>query len=291
MEKISLDEIRLFVAVVQAGSLSHTCTLTGIPISRLSRRLTHLEQALGTQLLNRGKKGVSLNELGKRFFEQAQTMLQQAQATINSVQNSLEKPNGLLRLSVAADIYHHVLAPILPDYLSAYPDVNVEIQLSHQKINMIQDGIDIAIRAGTLDNENAVAKSLLPLEFGVFASEGYLNQNGVPKTPNDLYRHKIIGQTLTLPWLFRHRQQTVEIAPQSRVASNDFFLVENLLLQGEGIGVLFVYPGKPPVGLVQVLKDWQLPASPLSLLYYKNRGAAPTVRSFVHWLTDRTEKQ
>lgn len=121
MEKISLDDIRLFVAVVQAGSLSRASELTGIPVSRLSRRLTELETALGTQLMNRGKKGVSLNEVGKRFFEHGQNMLQQAQQALESVQENLKHPGGLLRLSIAGDIYHHLLAPLLPEYLSAYP--------------------------------------------------------------------------------------------------------------------------------------------------------------------------
>ena len=104
MKKVSLDDIRLLVMVVQAGSLSRAAELTGIPVSRLSRRLTELESALGTQLMNRGKKGVSLNEVGKRFFEHGQNMLQQAQQALESVQENLKHPSGLLRLSIAGDV-------------------------------------------------------------------------------------------------------------------------------------------------------------------------------------------
>ena len=113
MSQVSLDDIRLFVSVVQAGSLSAASDLTGVPASRLSRRLTQLEKTLGTQLLNRGKKGVSLNELGEHFFVHAQNMLEQADAAIQSIQNGLTKPSGLLRISAPVDIAHRYVIPYL----------------------------------------------------------------------------------------------------------------------------------------------------------------------------------
>lgn len=284
MEKISLDDMRLFVSVVQSGSLSHASELTGIPASRLSRRLTQLEQALGTQLMNRGKKGVSLNEVGTRFFERAQLMLQEAELAIESVQQSLMKPSGLLRISVAADIFHLLIEPHLGRYLQENPDVNVEISLSHQKINMIQDGIDLAVRVGTIDNDNVVAKPWLSAGLGLFASPDYLAQYGEPQTPNDLYQHQIIGQNYTLPWQFQQENHQVTIAPTSRMSSNDFLAVEKQIQRGIGIGALPIFPNHQRTGLVQVLKSWEMAASPVSLIYYKNRGSVPTVRSMVAFL-------
>ena len=285
MDKVSLDDIRWFVVVAQAGSLSRAAELTGIPVSRLSRRLTELEQALGTKLMDRGKKGVRLNPMGERFFEHGQHMLQQAHAALASVQEKLAQPSGLLRLSVAGDVYHYLLAPILPDYLSTYPEVQLDIQLSHHKIGMIQDGVDIALRAGTIDNDDVVARSVTTLAFGLFASPEYLARHGTPHTPHDLYQHQLLAQSLTLPWRFQHQQQTVSIKPLPRVATNDFLAVEKLVHQGAGIGLLL--SAASASGLVPVLQDWQLPSAPLSLLYYKNRGAMPAVRSFAQWLSEK----
>ena len=290
MKKVSLDDIRLLVMVVQAGSLSRAAELTGIPVSRLSRRLTELETALGTQLMNRGKKGVSLNEVGKRFFEHGQNMLQQAQQALESVQENLKHPSGLLRLSIAGDVYHHLLAPLLPEYLSAYPEVRLDIQLTQQKIGMIQDGFDIAIRAGAVENDHVVAKPLTKLRFGIFASQTYLQQYGAPQSPNDLYRHQLVAQSLTLPWRFQKQRQTVEIMPMAAVAGNDFLLVEKLIQQGVGIGMLFTTAAKRYPELMEVLSDWQIPDSTLSLLYYKNRGAVPVVNSFAQWLVGKMEE-
>lgn len=284
MEQTSLDDIRLFVAVVQAGSLSQASALTGIPVSRLSRRLTQLEQSLGTQLINRGKKGVSLNELGERFFIHAQNMLQQANVAIGSIHTSLAKPTGLLKISAPVDLYYHVLSKHLDDYLRLYPDVSVDVNANQQKINMIQDGVDVALRVGAIENENVVAKHLFDLNFGIFATPEYLAKHGTPHTPYDLYQHQVVAQSLSLPWRFQLAQQVVEINPTGRVSCNDFLLVEQMISKGVGVGMLSTLMSRHHPHLVQVLTDWQIPSKPVSLIYYKNRGAVSTVRSFVVWL-------
>lgn len=284
MEQTSLDDIRLFVAVVQAGSLSQASALTGIPVSRLSRRLTQLEQSLGTQLINRGKKGVSLNELGERFFIHAQNMLQQANVAIGSIHTSLAKPTGLLKISAPVDLYYHVLSAHLDDYLRLYPDVSVDVNANQQKINMIQDGVDIALRVGAIENDNVVAKHLFNLNFGIFATPEYLAKHGTPHTPYDLYQHQVVAQSLSLPWRFQLAQQMVEINPTGRVSCNDFLLVEQMISKGVGVGMLSTLMSRHHPHLVQVLTDWQIPNKPVSLIYYKNRGAVSTVRSFVAWL-------
>ncbi len=284
MHNINLDDIRLFVAVVQAGSLSRASELTGVPTSRLSRRLTELESSLGTQLINRGKKGVSLNELGERFFIHAQEMLSHASLAIDSIHHGLDKPTGLLKLSVPADISALLLAPNLPKFLALYPDVSLDISLTQTKINMIQDGIDIAIRAGNIDNDNVVAKVVMTMDFAIFTSTKYLQNHPKPTTPNDLYQHAVIAQTLSLPWTLTKPEHTVKLSPQPFIGCNDFALTKDLIKSGLGVGLLPTFMADDE--LVGVLDDWQIPSVPLSAIYYKNRGASPAIRSFVAWLGD-----
>ncbi len=283
MSQVSLDDIRLFVSVVQAGSLSAASDLTGVPASRLSRRLTQLEKTLGTQLINRGKKGVSLNELGEHFFVHAQNMLEQADAAIQSIQNGLTKPSGLLRISAPVDVAHRYVIPYLNDYLTEYPDVMIDINLSQQKVNMIQDGIDIAIRVGSIDNDNVVAKRWLDMQLGIFATQSYLDTYGVPTNPNDLYDHRIIAQTLSLPWQFQKDDQFIKINPHPFIGCNDFTAVDPLIFQGLGIGKMTIESAQRHPELVRVLTDWKMESKTVSMLYYKNRGAIPAVRSFIDW--------
>lgn len=286
MSQISLDDIRLFVSVVQAGSLSAASDLTGVPASRLSRRLTQLENSLGTQLINRGKKGVSLNELGEHFFTHAQNMLEQADAAIQSIQNGLNKPSGLLRISAPVDVAHRYVIPYLNDYLTQYPDVMIDINLSQQKVNMIQDGIDIAIRVGSIENDNVVAKRWLDMQFGIFATQSYLDTYGVPTNPNDLYDHRIIAQTLSLPWQFQKGDQLIKINPHPFIGCNDFTAVDPLIAQGLGIGKMTFESARHYPQLVRVLTDWEMSSKTISMLYYKNRGGIPAVRSFIDWYFD-----
>lgn len=287
MNQISLDDMRLFVAVVQSGSLSTASALTGVPISRLSRRLTALEKALGTQLLNRGKKGVSLHELGESFFAHAQTMLSYAELAIGSVHHGLEQPKGVLKISLPTDMTVFMCRK-LPEYLALHPQVQIEIYSSQQKINMIQDGIDVAIRAGTINNDNVVAKTLATLQFGIYAHADYLAKYGTPATLDDLHRHRIIAQSLAVPWHFSQAERFVSFSPNPLITGNDFALVKQFAEQGLGIALLPNMMIKNS-DLVQILQDWHLPSTPLSVIYYKNRGAVPTVKSFVEWLATRVE--
>ena len=282
MQNISLDDMRLFVAVVQSGSLTTASELTGVPISRLSRRVTALEKALGTQLLNRGKKGVSLHELGESFYMHAQTMLSYAELAIGSVNHGLEQPKGVLKISLPTDMAG-LIQDKLPEYLALHPQVQIELHLTQQKINMIQDGIDVAIRAGTINNDNVVAKTLFTLQFGIYAHKDYLAQYGTPSTPDDLQQHKIITQSLAVPWQFSQAERFISFSPNALIAANDFVLVKHFAEQGLGIAML------PDIiatdsQMVKILSDWHLPSTPLSVIYYKNRGAVPTVKSFVEWV-------
>lgn len=283
MNQISLDDMRLFVAVVQSGSLTSASELTGVPISRLSRRLTALEQALGTQLINRGKKGVSLHELGEDFFQHAQLMLQHADSAVASIRQGLEQPSGRLKLSLPIDMTGLIL-PKLKDYLTLYPQVQFDINLSQQKINMIQDGIDVAIRAGTIDNENVVAKIFKIQTFAIYAHQNYFHKDENINTPHDLYQHRLIVQSLMPTWLFQQKEWQIKIVPQSYISANDFDLVAELIQQQLGIGLLPTDIAMKYPDLIPILNDWQLPSMPLSVIYYKNRGAVPTVKSFVDWL-------
>lgn len=288
MNQPSLDDIRLFVSVVQAGSLSQAAQLTGVDVSRLSRRLTQLENALGTQLINRGKKGISTNELGEQFFIHAVKMLQEADTAIDSIRKSLARPAGLLRISIATDIAHQYLLPVLDDYLVSHPDVRIELNLNQEKINIIQDGIDIAIRVGAINNDNAVARVWQMVEFGIYATADYLASHGTPQTPDELHQHKIIAQTMSLPWHFQKGLQSIGITPDSYFGCNDFTITDQMIVNGLGIGKMNKKSAACHPNLVAVLTDWHIAAQPVSLVYYKNRGTTPVIQSFIHWLLNNT---
>lgn len=284
IQKIDLNDMRLFVSVVQAGSLTRAAELLNIPKSHISRHLTELETSLGTTLMDRGRRGIVLNELGMRFLHNATEMLRLAQIAIDDVQDNLQKPNGLLRMSVSTEVGRGFLMHHLPEYFRRYPDVNLQVQIDNRKVNMIQDGIDIALRIGSADNDNVVARKLFDIELGLFASQDYLQAHGTPNSPHELYGHTLLHKYDGPDWLFRCDHHQVHIAGQYRLSCNDFNLIGQMVGEGLGIGLLPCFDNMIRDDWVRLLPQWRVESVPLYAVYYKNRGAAPTVRSMVEFL-------
>ncbi|SMB79443.1 DNA-binding transcriptional regulator, LysR family [Pasteurella testudinis DSM 23072] len=284
MERIDLNDMRFFVATVQAGSLSRAAELLNLPKSRLSRRLTELETALGSKLLDRGRNGVRLNELGEPFYRHALMMLECADNAVSSVAQSLSTPRGLLRVSVSSEVLHHCIAPHLAAYLRQYPEVSLDMQMDNRRINMIQDGIDIALRVGTPQQEDLVAKLVGQMNLGVYASRHYLAQHGTPQSPADLAQHTLLHKSDGREWLLHKNGKSEKISAAKRVNSNDAELLAALVNGHSGIALL------PEIGSlinpdwIRLLPDWTLDSVPLYAIYYKNRGFVPTVRSFVEFV-------
>ena len=286
MERIDLNDMRFFVATVQAGSLSRAAEQLNLPKSRLSRRLTELETALGSKLIDRSRNGVRLNELGEPFYRHAVMMLECADNAVGSVAQSLSTPQGLLRVSVSSEVLQLVITPHLSRYLRRYPEVSLEISMENRQINMIQDGIDIALRIGMPQQEDLVAKQVGSINLGIYASIDYLTQYGTPQTPSELGQHTLLHKSDGREWLFHQNCKSEKITTAKRVTTNDAELLAQLV--GDGIGIALL----PEMGTlikpewVRLLPDWQLDSVPLYAIYYKNRGFVPTVRSFVEFMAE-----
>ena len=173
MERTDLNDIALFAATVQAGSLSRAAEQLCLPKSRLSRRLTALEESLGSKLMDRTRSGVRLNELGEGFYRHARMMLDCAEQAVGSVRQSLDAPQGVLRLSVSVEIQRALLEPHLADYLRRYPDVALEVVMDNRRISLIQDGIDVALHVGEPAQDDVVARHIASFAFGLYASADY----------------------------------------------------------------------------------------------------------------------
>ena len=286
MERIDLNDMRFFVATVQAGSLSRAAEQLNLPKSRLSRRLTELETALGSKLIDRSRNGVRLNELGEPFYRHAVMMLECADNAVGSVAQSLSTPQGLLRISVSSEVLQLVITPHLSRYLRRYPEVSLEISMENRQINMIQDGIDIALRIGMPQQEDLVAKQVGSINLGIYASIDYLAQYGTPQTPNELAQHTLLHKSGGRGWRLHVNGKSEKITSAKLVTTNDAELWAQLV--GDGIGIALL----PEMGTlikpewVRLLPDWQLDSVPLYAIYYKNRGFVPTVRSFVEFMAE-----
>lgn len=284
MERVDLNDMALFVATVQAGSLSAAAGQLRLPKSRLSRRLTALEAALGSKLLDRGRSGVRLNELGEDFFRRARLMLDCAEQAVCSVRQSLDEPQGLLRLSPSLEMQRLFLEPHLADFLRQHPAVALDICVENRRVSLIQDGIDIALRIGAPAQDDVVARRIGTLNFGLYAAPDYLATHPPINTPQDVTQHPLLHKGDGSDWRLLNGAQRQGIAAGKRVTANDAFLLAQLAREGVGIALL---PNLPALtaSLTRVLPGWATEALPLHALYFKNRGFAPAVRRFVDWFT------
>lgn len=287
MGNIDLNDIRLFVAVVQAGSFSKAAELLNTPKSRLSRRISRLEADLGTALMDRSKRGVLLNEVGEQFYLRAQEMMQAAQTAVNSVQGKLDIPGGLLRMSVSTEIGRGFLMLHLAEYMRRYPDVMLEVEINNKKINMIQDGIDIAFRLGLPEGDNIVARKLTDIELGLFAAESYLQRAGRPQSPHELHGHALLNKYDGPEWRFYSKQHSVNIQSNNKLSSNDANLLGQMVSEGAGIALLPCFDNMLRQDWIRLLPEWEVEKMPLYLVYYKNRGSIPTIRSMVDFLLEK----
>ena len=287
---VNLDDIKLFVSVVEAGSLSKAAEHLGSPISYISRHLDDLEQSLGTDLMQRTKKGIMLNEFGERFFEKAKEMVQLAQSAIDDIHQDLHKPSGLLKIAVSTEVGRGFLMLHLAEYLRLYPDVNLKVCIDNRKVNMIQDGIDIAFRFGMPSDENIVARKLCDMEVGLFASPNYLAHAPKIESPQDLYQHALIQKYDGAEWIFQHKHSVERIMVSPKLSCNDYNLAGQMVEDGVGIALLPVLNNMVHPHWVRVLPEWTLAKQPIYLIYYKSNATKQKVRSLIDFLLEKISR-
>jgi DNA-binding transcriptional LysR family regulator len=263
------NDLMLFALIADSGSFAQAGAHCGLPRSTVSRRLSALEARLGERLLTRSTRRLALTELGSRILEHARRLREEAEAATAIAQHSQGKPRGVLRVSMLPDFAELDLSPLLMDYARTYPEVRLELDLSPRRVDLIAERFDLAIRAASRlpDDSTLVARMLIVLQNGLYASPGYLAQQGNPSTPAELDHHiglGLIGGTgETIPWRLTREKAVWEGLPRGPLAANSPSLQRDLAIQGMGIVGLtdrFATAWVKGGYLRRILPDWQLPA-------------------------------
>jgi DNA-binding transcriptional LysR family regulator len=267
-----LNAMALFVKVVQTGSMSGAARLLGLPKSSVSRRIALLEAALNASLLHRSTRALSLTDTGKTYFDRVSPIVFEAEYAALEIQSRHARAVGLVRISATVGFGQKVLAPVICRLLRDEPDLRIELRLSDERLNVIKDGIDIAIRMGALDDAELLTRRMVSVERVVCAAPSYLETNGVPQVPADLLQHCCI---VTMPKLNRWRfQDDTEIAVPWRFASGNILTAFDAAVGGHGIAMLPQFLVSDAVSdgrLVRLLADHPLRLADASVLYPRNR--------------------
>ena len=289
-----LAALEAFVRVAECGSFSKAADRLHSSKSVVSRQVSALETELGARLLHRTTRALTLTEAGRSYFERAARILADLAEASASVGQLQAAPRGRLRVSAPMSFGYLHLAPALPDFLDRYPDVELELVMNDRSVDLVDEGFDMAVRIGTLEDSSLVARKLAPMRRTVFASPAYLQARGTPASPDDLKAHECLCYSNLGPsqeWRFVRpdgRPWPVEV--HGRLHANNGDALRAAALRGFGLAVLpsfFVGRDLQSGALVSVLEEFMPQDSALYAVYPHARHLSPKVRAFVDFLAER----
>jgi DNA-binding transcriptional LysR family regulator len=285
------DAMRVFIRVVERRSFTLAAEDTGLPRSTVTDAIKQLEARLGVQLLQRTTRHVSPTLDGEAYYQRCLSIL----ADIEDAEGAFAgmKPKGLLRVDVHGTLARHFILPGLPAFLAAYPDIEIYISEGDRYVDLVREGIDCVLRAGTLQDSDMVARRVAMLDEMTLASPAYIAAHGSPRHPDELTgTHKMVafhstatGGRLPLEFIVDGKVRTVTLPAMVSVNAAETYLVAAKL----DLGLIQIprYRGEPAVAageLVEVLPDFPPTSTPVSMLYPRNRQLSPRVRVFIDWV-------
>ena len=297
MEHNSLERLTGIIAFARAASLgSYTAAarVLGVSPSAVSKSVQRLEQHLGVRLFNRTTRSLSLTPEGRDLHERAMRLLREAEAIEQAAAAARSEPAGTLRITAPLPLGVHVLAPALPRFRERYPRLAIDLRLGDHFVDLIDEGIDVAIRVGDLSDSRLISRRLAPHRVCAFASPGYLAKRGVPRHPDDLVQHDCVnfrfqssGQALR--WPFTVGGRMLEITPNAGIVTDVSDAVAAIVAAGGGIGISPIYVAAPYVecgALVPILREFAVQRSTINALMQESRRGSPNVKAFLAFLGD-----
>lgn len=295
--------LQAFAAVAEEGGFAPAARKAGLATSSLTRQVDALEDHLGTLLLNRSTRSVTLTPAGEDYLGQAVRILADLEEANRNVSERDGPPRGILRISLPVVFARLHVTPILPDFLRACPEIEIEILMTDRMVNLVEDRIDVAIRLGMLDSSSLVARRLAPHHRRLCASPAYLAEHGRPQNPSDLTRHRCLTfsyGSADRTWRFARDGREESVRVRGPLRANDSETLKAAALKGLGLLLMPTWlVGKELADgtLCPVLPEWTAEVgrgaasvqsdAGIFALYLPDRKGSAKVRTFVDFLAAR----
>ncbi|OBU66533.1 LysR family transcriptional regulator [Stenotrophomonas maltophilia] len=279
--------MQAFVAVAERGSFTGAAEQLQVSSVMVGKYIQQLEAHLGAALLQRNTRRQRLTEAGSAYLAGCRQVLEQVQQAEADVAGLQVQPRGLLRVSAPTTWGSCVLAPLLSGLLRAQPLLNIELDLSNRRVDLIEDGFDVAIRVGPLPSQEVVARPLPPYAMSLCASPSYLRRRGTPRTPADLAGHDCLSH---LAWRGGHGWQLAngeQVDWEARLTCNDGFALREAAVAGAGLVLqpTALLAGEIAAGrLKPLLRDYLPEPRPMHLIYLPDRRPRPRLQCFVDFV-------
>lgn len=289
MDKLSV--MQAFRRIVERGSFARAAEDLGVSPALLSREIKLLEQSLGSTLLTRTTRSMSLTDAGRLYYDEATEILDAVIQVETRIRDGAGAVRGHLKVNASSSFGHTVIAPILPSFLDSYPDLRFTLSMDDRVVDMVEGGFDVSIRIRAAMPDSAlVARKIGTMRQRIFAAPAYLERAGVPQKPKDIAQHRVIGFLLAdhlTSWALHGPSGTTTIDLDPKVRVGNSLVLRDLLMAGQGIGTLpdFVSNAAEARGaLVRVLPDFELPAPEIFAVTASRLGMDAKVTAFLDHL-------
>jgi len=288
----TLTAMKIYCSVVENDSLAGAARTLSISPSVVSKQLSALEDRLGVRLLNRTTRRASVTEVGSAYYERCKRIIADVDEAEIAVSRSHTEPRGLLKITAPSTFAHRHVTPHLPQFLDRYPEVEVQVQVNDRIVDLVDEGIDLAIRIAQLKDSSLIARRLAPNHRSIVATPEYLKTWGIPRCPDDLLDHALITMPPGNPindWHFVVDGQEKTIRAKGSITVNNGDAVLSTVLAGGGLAMLtsfmtgeYMQDGR----LLPVLDEYVREDVPIHAVYPSSRHLSPKVRAFVDYLVE-----
>ncbi|EXJ02307.1 LysR family transcriptional regulator [Burkholderia pseudomallei] len=287
-----IDLFRVFARVVECANFTRAADTLGMPRSSVSAAIRELEGRVGARLLHRTTRKVTPTQDGAALYERCLRLIADVEETENLFRHSIVGPSGTLRVDMPGRIGRLIVAPALPEFLERYPQISVELGVTDRAVNLIEERVDCVLRVGTLSDSGLVARAIGDLPLINVASPAYLARHGVPRTPADLERHRLVNYASpsngrVAPWEWVEGDEVKRVALRARVTVNSAEAYIACCLAGLGLIQIPAYDVNAHLRageLVEVLPDHRAAPMPMTLLYPHRQHLSRRFQVFAEWL-------
>jgi DNA-binding transcriptional LysR family regulator len=291
MDKVA--SLKAFVKVVETGSFAEAGRELRLSRSAISKYIAELEQSLGVQLLNRTTRHASPNESGQMYFERALAVLSELDAADQAVAQAQSTPSGLLRINAPMSFGTLRLGPVIAEFMENYPHIKLQLILSDNLVDPVQDGFDVTLRIAALESSSLIARKITPIARVICASPDYLARHGTPAHPRDLRDHVSLTYGFLLTgnqWKLTGADGDHWIQPSWSLCVNNAEVLRDAAIRGRGVALIptFIAGDALAKGALRaILRDYHAPPLALYAIYPPTRHLSVKVRLFIDFLVER----
>ncbi|KJF93656.1 LysR family transcriptional regulator [Photobacterium angustum] len=290
-----LGAMRAFIRVVQTGSFSATAREQNTTQATISKKIAALEHKLEGKLLTRSSRDLALTEVGAEYYERCVAIISELDEAESNVRAHRALPQGLIKIAAPITFGNIFIAPIISEFLARYPDISVDLTLSDKHVDIISEGVDVAIRARELEDSSLIARHLFDNPNILVASSAYIAKYGEPVTPEDLNQHNCIIYSLSSTmnnWNFYNKKIKKSVSVSGNFKSDSCDAILRSVLDGVGIALLPVWMVDNEINagrLKQLMPSYKTQPLPFHAIYTNNRYVSLKIRCFIDFIKEKIE--